>query len=670
MSKQNRRELVMDIECYRNYFLVNFMAVDSGKRISFEQYDGKRLDRKTIVAILREYTIVTFNGMDYDGPMLALALTGASCEDLKIASDRIINEGLRGWQFEQAYGCRLPPDTDHIDLKEPVPGVQISLKLYGARLHSKRIQDLPIEHDALITPEQRPVLVSYCDNDLDTTKDLLVKATDPKDNIIETRRLLGLEFGLDLRSKSDAQIAEAVIKSEVSRLKGEPIYKQDVTPGTSYKYKPPAFIKFQTETLKKKLADILASNFVVNAKGKIDMPPALSAKPSKTVGVDDDGSTVEIITPPSSKVTVGASTYSMGIGGLHSMEKRKAHIATSYTLLRDVDVVSFYPALILLCGLFPRNMGELFQQVYSKFFHRRVAAKKSGNKSLAQTLKIVLNGTFGKLGSKWSVLYAPDLLIQVTVTGQLALLMLIERFELAGIPVISANTDGVVTACPVHLEETRKAIVKQWERDTGLETEETRYRALYSRDVNNYLALSEDGKGKPKVKGVLVPPGVQKNPDNEIVSEAVVAFLDRGVPVGETILRCADIRKFLRVKRVTGGAQIPTGTRVVDDWHFVRAECKWEVSVNGKVYSERRKSRPAPLVVTSSAEHLGRVVRWYRSRTSTTCIEYVKNGNKVGGSDNARAVMTLPDRIPEDLDYGFYIDEANDLLTELGARRG
>lgn len=58
--------------------------------------------------------------------------------------------------------------------------------------------------------------------------------------------------------------------------------------------------------------------------------------------------------------------------------------------------------------------------------------------------KIQINGTFGKTGSPYSVLFAPTMLIQTTITGQLSLLMLIEWHEIYGIPVISANTDGVV----------------------------------------------------------------------------------------------------------------------------------------------------------------------------------------------------------------------------------
>ncbi|MEG7688959.1 hypothetical protein U2044_15310, partial [Listeria monocytogenes] len=62
--------------------------------------------------------------------------------------------------------------------------------------------------------------------------------------------------------------------------------------------------------------------------------------------------------------------------------------------------------------------------------------------------KIMINGTFGKTGSQYSVLFAPTMLIQTTITGQLSILMLIEWHEHYGIPVISANTDGIVINCP------------------------------------------------------------------------------------------------------------------------------------------------------------------------------------------------------------------------------
>jgi hypothetical protein len=610
----DKRKLVMDLEVYENYFLCMFKSVDTKKVVSFEMYPdasdpcamtsefipGPALDRAKILAILRAFQIITFNGIDFDMPILFLALKGATCSELKAAANHVIDGRLRHWQFEQHYGVKAPSWLDHIDLMEAVPGVQIGLKLYGGRLHSKRLQELPYPPEMLVGPAERANLVTYCENDCDTTIDLWNKATDPKDNIIETRELLTAEFGIDVRSKSDAQVAEAIIKHRVEKLKGERIYKAEVRPGTRYRYRPPAWLKFSSPLLQAKFAEICEAEFVVQHDGSIGMPPALEG----------------------AKLTIGRSTYKMGIGGLHSTEKRQGVVAGNGVVLRDIDVVSYYPALILQCGLFPENMGEHFQRVYHDFFKRRVAAKKAGHKSTALTLKIFLNGTFGKLGSRYSVLYAPNLLIQVTVTGQLALLMQIERMEAAGIPAVSANTDGVVYACPEHLEPTLRAIVKQWEAETGFEAEETKYRALFSRDVNNYLALKAEGG--VKTKGVLADPGVMKNPENVIVNQAVCDYLDKGVPIAETVLRCRDVRKFLRVRRVNGGAHI-------------------------------------------GGEYLGKVCRWYRSRESRLCIEYVKNGNKVPLSDNAAPLMELPDEFPADVDHAYYIAEAHDMLREIGA---
>lgn len=647
----NKHQLLFDIEVFKNYFMASFKSYQTGRRITFEMFNDSPIDRESLRQVLLTYQLISFNGIDYDVPMCMLALTGATNAELKAASDRIINEGMRSWQFEREFGIRIPR-LDHIDLREPVPGVQISLKLYGARLHSKRLQELPYEHTDVIDQPKRENLLSYNENDLDTTGDLFRTATDPKDNIIATRVALSNEYGLDMRSKSDAQIAEAAIKIDVQRATGQAVQRAVVEPGTRYKYNAPHFICFQHPALREKFAEILAADFVIAPDGKVMMPACLEG----------------------ASISIGKSVYAMGVGGLHSTEKSQGVIASPQVLLRDRDVVSFYPSLILKCGLFPRNMGVHFQHVYKSFFDRRIAAKKSGNKSVAQTLKIVLNGSFGKLGSQYSVLYSPDLLIQVTVTGQLVLLMMIERMEAAGIPVVSANTDGIVMACPAHLEPTMLAIVAQWERETGMETEETCYRALFSRDVNSYLALKEGGG--VKTKGTLASPGVSKNPDNEIVSMAVCAQLDKGIPIAQTIIGCRDIRKFLRVKRVTGGAHMVNASRMVDDWvpylgdtwvrqHWIDNALPYDrMAVNGK---GKKNKRPDPVQVATDTSYLGKVVRWYRRTGETRAIHYVSNGNRVGGSEGAAPVMELPDEFPADLDHGFYIKEAHDLLREIGA---
>jgi len=192
------------------------------------------------------------------------------------------------------------------------------------------------------------------------------------------------------------------------------------------------------------LATVLATPFVVTDTGKMMLPKALDQA-----------------------ITIGATTYTMGIGGLHSTEQSTAHFADDNTILVDRDVASYYPRIILNSGLAPGEMGQHFLSAYRSIVERRLAAKKSGDKVTDDALKITINGSFGKFGSKYSVLYAPRLLIQTTLTGQLSLLMLIEQLEGAGISIVSANTDGIVIKCPAHLELDMDNIIGAWEMITG-----------------------------------------------------------------------------------------------------------------------------------------------------------------------------------------------------------
>jgi hypothetical protein len=214
-------------------------------------------------------------------------------------------------------------------------------------------------------------------------------------------------------------------------------------------------------------------------------------------------------------------------------------------------------------------------------------------------------------------------MIRTTITGQLTLLMLIEALEGYGVPVVSANTDGIVIKCPRAKREDVNYIISRWEKHTGLKTEETVYRALYSRDVNNYIAVKEDGKAK--AKGVYAPVSLSKNPQNPICPEAVIALLTKGVPIRETIRNCTDIRKFLTLRAVTGGA-------VKDD------------------------------------QPIGKVVRWYYSNSVEGAIHYATNGNMVPRSETARHLMDLPETLPEDINYDWYEAECDEILMDIGAK--
>lgn len=593
---QPRRVLMFDSEVYRDYYLAMFKNVETGGVRAFELFDGQPFDEVTVRKVLAQYRIVTFNGNHFDLPLLWIALRGGDTQTIKQAGDRIIKNNLHSWDIERMYDARPLRGIDHVDLIEVAPG-KASLKVYGGRLHCPTMQDLPIEPDASISPTDREDLKTYCGNDLSTTMDLYTTLK-PQ---IELRERMGAGYGgIDLRSKSDAQIAEAVICQQVKHITGADV-KRPAFDGAEFFYQPPPFIRFTTPDLQATLAMVRNAEFVVPDTGKVMMPKELG----------------------SAKIAIGNGVYRMGIGGLHSSEQTAAHVADDNTVIVDRDVASYYPAIILRTGMAPPHMGVAFSTAYQAIVARRLAAKRAGDKVTADALKITVNGSFGKFGSKWSKLFAPHLLIQTTLTGQLALLMLIETLELEGIPVLSANTDGVVIKCPVDKLTMMEVVVWEWEQLTGFETEAANYRALYSRDVNNYIAIKSDGG--VKLKGAYAPPGLQKNPTNEICSEAVVKFLSDGTPVEQTIRACLDIRKFLSIRQVKGGA-------------------------------------------VKDGALLGKAVRWYYAKGVSGVIEYKVNGYTVPRSEGARPCMTLPTVFPDDIDFDWYITEAHSILNDVGYR--
>lgn len=257
-------------------------------------------------------------------------------------------------------------------------------------------------------------------------------------------------------------------------------------------------------------------------------------------------------------------------------------------------------------------------------------AERDRCKIIAEASKLSLNGVYGKLASPYSILYAPRLLIAVTLTGQLAILMLIERAERAGVPTVSANTDGVIFHPRRDLEPALDAVIAAWEADTGFTIERTRYAALYSSSVNTYVAIREDGKVKRK--GWISDPWgegdvreqIKKNPQMTVCSEAVVALARDGTPIERTVRAYADPRAFLTVIKSTNGAS-------------------W-------------RGHP-----------LGRAIRYYWSLDGDPIL--TASGGRVAKTEGARPLPELTEELPPDLDYVRYCEEAVRLAVDLAVLR-
>ena len=645
--------MFVDIECYKNYFFVGFKRLSDGRRLGVEYSErtGMTYDRDRVRRILRKYESVGFHSLTYDLPMLWLSLQDdITPADLKKASDRIIKGDLNWWDVEEALGIEIPAwlKKQHIDLIEPQPNAHASLKILNGRMHGKQLQDLPYPEYTILTTDQMTVVSDYCLNvDLDATHSLFETLAEP----LELRRSLSDRFERNFMSKSDAQIGEAIVKLKVEQSTGRRVKKPGNSAGKTFKYPVQDWMKFETPELQQFLEDVRNTEFTIDSKGKTISPPSLDDR----------------------KIKIGGMWYSVGIGGLHSTEKRRAVKSNKTHILVDADVASQYPSIILMMGLYPEALGPIFLEVYRSIRDDRLKAKARAKeiydelpgvndpdriaelkKELVQCQvrdkggKIFLNGVYGKLGSRYSILYAPHLLVAVTLTGQITLLMLIEKAVKMGIDVVSGNTDGVLFNCPrdkydgLIKDSLKPSLLKEicddWEKTTTFKLEFAEYKAIYNGSVNFYYALKNNDGHKRKgdignpwnthkddldpIRGQLM-----KNPQMTICTDAALARIKHGTPVRETIKNCTDMTQFVTVIKAAKGA-------------------------------------------TWDDEYLGKVVRYYWSVDGMPILSSEANVsgnyNKVQKTDGARECMLLPDSIPADLDYERYVQEAESILEYVG----
>ena len=330
-----KKKVVFDIEIYRDWSLFSFSDLEGARFVELEMYEGHPLDRAKLKAVLKTYTIISFNGINFDLPITFAAISGASCKRLKEICDSIITNGDPHWKTNQKFDIN-EFEVDHIDIIEPSPGVAVSLKLYGGRLNAPKLQDLPIEPSASIRADQRNDLRLYCRNDLATTARLY----NAIENEIAIRADMSQQYGIDLRSKSGAQVAKAVIGHQLKEI-GVKVKTQKIKEGTTYKYKMPDFINFETEQFKELKQLIIKSKFVVNDKGSVLIPDELK----KVIKFD-------------------GAKYKIGIGGLHSQEKKQAIVCGENQVFGEFDYASMYPFIILNQNLYPAHLGKRFLTMY------------------------------------------------------------------------------------------------------------------------------------------------------------------------------------------------------------------------------------------------------------------------------------------------------------------
>lgn len=403
--------------------------------------------------------------------------------------------------------------------------------------------------ERFIPKEYLNEMADYNDNDVYIVAELIRMNQEE----VLLRYRISEEYKVDVYSASRSTIADKVIVKLYSKFTG---------------LHPKAFI--DTKTIRRKIlvSEILSDKIAFSTPELNDILSGIRSLTLKGEKGEFDR-----------EFTFMGTSYTIATGGLHSNEIPAVYVENSDSIIVDRDVASYYPNMIRslkVCQkhLIPKAWFRIADTIVDeRLEHKHLAKDKSldvmerdKHATAAACLKIVANaGIFGKMGSEKSFLCDKKAMYQVTINGQLFLLMLIEKLELAGIHVISANTDGIVTIVPRELEQTADDICHWWEKHLGLELEFTYYTKYVTEGVNSYLTVKRGGSSK--FKGRMNPKmfleDLSKGYNSPIVAKCVTEYFINGTSVMETLRNAKSILDFCRTQNVNHKYRLEF-THVVD----------------------------------------------------------------------------------------------------------
>lgn len=472
------KTIVFDLETLPNIFAAGFKLPD-GNRATFEISD-RRNDRdallQTLIWLKNEgYTMVGFNNLGFDYHIIHKLLQNPLQFTAQVAS-QMANDIISSQYGERIYPInytdRIIPQLDLFAMNHfDNAAKRTSLKKLEYAMRMDNIEDLPFDLRPL-THDEKDVLIKYMHHDIDATELFLNKCKEQIDLRLELKAQ-GLVHG-DVLNMSDVKIGEQFF---VSRLGRDEFYINGKKKQSIVKIKPIRDVIFPYIRFNRHEFGLVLNQF-------------------KSM-VWQDG--VEFAYPT---CTINDVKYDYGRGGIHAAKQGIFHSNNEYVIV-DLDVTSMYPSIAIVNNMKPAHLSDRFTQEYANLKAERVKLPKQS--ALSKVLKLALNGTFGNSGNPYSIFYDNSYLLGTTINGQLLISMLIDKLlQIPSLEIIQANTDGVTFKVHrLHLDLV-KHFKGLWSSITKLDLEEVIYKSMWTRDVNNYICITE--KGKVKAKGAYAYP--------------------------------------------------------------------------------------------------------------------------------------------------------------------
>ncbi len=352
--------------------------------------------------------------------------------------------------------------------------------------------------------------------------------------------------------------------------------------------------------------------------------------------------------------TIDGFNFHFGQGGIHGSISNSIVRSDEDSILRDIDISGAYPKIAIVNKLYPAHFGEGFCAIYENVFQQREDYKEGTSLNIA--LKLAVNAVFGNSINEYSIFHDPAFGMQITINGQLLICMLAEQLmKLDGLTLIQINTDGLTIRYPRKFTLWVESVEKWWMGLTKLDLKTVNYKAMFIRDVNNYIGWFEDGERKRKgVFAYKVKPGElewNKNHSGLVIRKAVEAFLLKRTAVHHFIRNHDDVFDFMMRGKVnrTDRLAIVKDHEEIDQQRTIR----FYFSTTG---GELIKYMPPLQKEKDLAEQEGR--------------EPVARRNAYQGTKGMR--VTACNHMEDfngDINYGYYIDAAEKMLESLGVSK-
>lgn len=454
----------------------------------------------------RDSLFVGYNSHSYDSNVMRAYLQGKNPYHVSKAIIESDDRGLVYKMFDTKktplFGMDLYQDNRGFSLKEHSAFMGINIKE----------TDVDFDLDRELTEEEQVLNELYCKNDVLATE----KRFEQNIGMLVAKAAIALYFGLDKMalSMTNANLTAELLGAEKTPDRGDELDK----------YKLPEGFKIESETIRQAF---MTEEFEANDKGHASISLDV---PRRDV------------------------TEVLGVGGIHGAKESFIHVGNFHAR----DVGSLYPNTMVLFDYLSRNIPEDKRHIYQMLLDERMEAKYSNKefteikgvkiptKLLINGYKLPLNTKYGAMGAEFNKLYDPRMRLLVCITGQMAMWDLLEKIE-DHATIIQSNTDAHYYI--PFSEEDEKAIddiADDWMKRTGYTLDDDPFKAIFQKDVNNYLAVTSDGK--VKFKGAIgLTNGLKVS--KAIVSNAFINYVVSGKDYKEFINECDELRQFQMITK-------------------------------------------------------------------------------------------------------------------------